>query len=725
MDPQETADVAESTLNFSKLSSVSEKKPEIPGYALGEKLGQGAFGAAYRATQERTGQSVAVKVLTRVGPRFREEVERLSLVSDHPHIVTLVDADLDHEPPYMVTPLLSGSLADQIPADPATVDIKKVCSWFQELAVALDYIHGRGILHSDIKPANVLIGEKGFVRLTDFGQATLQDQTKSKLGSFWYMPLAQTEGGVPQVRWDIYALGATVYALLTGQPPRSTPQARETLGSFSSISEKLEEYRRVLKTSRLRPVRELNPRVDPELAAIVEHCLDTDEGYSNAADILADLTRREEKRPLSARPLTFGYWLHRLVARHKLSFLVGMIAMVMLLTGLGVSTYEVYLARQARQALIQQQYERGLSLLSDGHTIGLVWLLRAYQLEQREEFRTALLDSLAKQQQIAKPSLYGLRTATAPSPSGQWAIWKDPDAHNKRKLIDLQTGKLSPLPPGLLGSDRDQKDKIRYRLDGIELDPFTGSGGPATWRMRSTDSLQPGEKNSGLAILIRPNTVQRVRRTDNGMKILDRDNGTVREISRPGQTPAQPTFSNLGDLALSWEDGKVEWHKPDGTVSIDSSFYGDIFCFSNDGKFLAACDGISRIRVWDREGRTVANFTVSAPANELCFGPDSKTLVCAGRNGLVWGFSLTEQRKAWPPIELEKAARWIYVQENGQVVTMSDVVIVWKAPEPLDRSRRSPLDLETEIARRTGWVYDARNTQIRMLTRDEYLEKFR
>lgn len=722
MDPQETAEVAEATLNFSKLSSVSEGKPVIPGYTLAEKLGEGTFGAAYRSVQERTGQSVAVKVLTRMSSRFREEVERLSQVSDHPHIVTLVDADLDHDPPYFVTPLLSGSLADRIPSNPGEADIAQVCIWFRELATALEYIHGRGILHCDLKPANILIGEKGFVRLTDFGQAALQDHTEARLGSFWYMPLEQAEGGLPQVRWDIFALGATIYALLTGHPPRATEQGRDSLRSCNTMSAKLDEYRRLVRDGSLTPLKALNPRVDSELAYIVEHCMDTENGYSNAAEVLADLERREKNLPLVARPFSYRYHLERFVSRHKLSVLVGLVAVSLLFTGLGVSSYEVYQARQDRNQLIQQHYERALSLLEDGRTIGLIWLAYAYQLEQREEFREALLDNLARHQQIAQPFLYALRTSTAPSPSGHWAIWREPGDFNNRKRVDLRTGEIDELPAHILATDRDQKDKVRYRLDGIELDPFEGSGGPATWRMRSTDSLQPGEKSSGLAILVRPDKVWRVLRAENGVDVLDKDGRLVSTIRREGQVAAQPTFSREGDLALSWEDESVEWYRNDGTKMRDDTFYGDLFGFSRDGRYLAASDGISKLRVWDEQGEVLADFPLSAPANEIVFGPDGDLVVCATRDGLVHGFSLREGKPAWPPIQLEKAARWIYVQDNGQIVTMSDIVTVWKQPDPLDRSLRDPRALSQEVARRTGWTYDDRNAQVRTLSRDEYLK---
>ena len=719
MEPSETAEVAEETLRRSQRSSASQTKPHLLGYVLADKLGEGSFGTAYRATQESTGQGVAVKVLHSVNARFRAEVDRLSLVSDHPHIVTLVDADLDHQPPYLVTPLLSGSLLDQIPQNPTEVDVEKVCGWFRQLAEALEFIHGRGILHCDLKPANVLLGQEGQVRLTDFGQAALSDQDDLHLGSFWFMPWQQTRGGLPEIGWDLYALGATIYTLLAGHPPRSSQAANQALQSLPAGPEQLQAYRQCLQSTPLEPL----THIDPELAAIVDHCLRLEGGYSNAGEVLADLDRRAHKFPVSARPLTRLYWFERFLSRHRLSFAVAVIALSILVAAQSWAGYQIYQARQAQRLLIEQQFDRGRSLLRLGQASGLVWLARAYQLDPRPSYREALLTGLSRQLQIADPSLYRLSTATAPSPSGRWAIWKHPDDPFDKRLVDLTTGQMSTLPQAVWGRDRDQKDKVRFRLDGIELDPHQGSGGPATWCIRSMDSLQPGQEIPCLALVVRPDKVLRAIRSDHGIRVLDQHNQLRMVAERPGKMPQHPTFSPQGELAISWEDGRVERYRSTGSKLVDPTFFADLFCFSPDGRFLAGSDGASRIRLWDDKGQRVAEFSVTAPVNDMTFDPTSSHLVCACRDGLVHGFSLPLKKAAWPPLQLEKAARWVFVQPGGQIVTMSDEVIVWKTPEPLDSSLQDPQSLIREVARRTGWISD-QNDQIRTLSQSEYKDRF-
>ncbi|MGE0493599.1 MAG: WD40 repeat domain-containing serine/threonine protein kinase [Vulcanimicrobiota bacterium] len=722
MDPSETVDVTHNTLSVARLNSGGGPKPEIPGYKLGDRLGRGAFGEAYRATQLSTGQEVAVKVLVSVSGRFRDEVERLSQVSDHTHIVTLVDAQLDHDPPYLVTPLFSGSLLDEVPRQPSEADIEKVCSWLRQLAGALDYMHRRGILHCDVKPANVLLDREGNARLTDFGQATLRDQSELRLGSFWFMPWQQAEGGLPEVTWDLYALGATAYALLTGVPPCWSKQEQVELQALTGVAEQVKRYRQALERP-VTPIRQLNPAVDPELACIVEYCLKLDQGYGSASEILSDLDRRDQKRPLAARPFSRGYWLERFVTRNRLSVAVGLIAVAVLLVGLSLSSYEVYKARQARQLLIEQRFEQGRSMIDNGQATGLVWLAEAYQLSGRSDYQLALRQALARQMQIADPSLYRLRTATAPSPSGRWAIWTNP-ANLQRVLVDLRDGSTGPLPANFFGAQREQKDRLRYRLDGIVLDPSLPSPVPGTWAMRSFDSAHPDQHGASLALHLAPTGALRAVRVDHGIQVQNAAGKVLVRAERPGKVPQSPVFSLQGELAVAWEDGQINLYTKAETKTIDTDFVAGFLCFSPDGQFLAGSGwDAPRVRVWTRQGAKVADFSISAPVTDMVFDQASQLVVCATRVGLVHGYSLIDQQPAWPPIELENPARWIYVQEGGQIVTMSDEVMVWKLPEPLNDSLVSAEELKREISRRTGWLYDEK-ARVRTLSRSEYLERY-
>lgn len=286
--------------------------PEIPGYSMKELLGEGTFGRVYKAVQTRTGQSVAIKILTIGGDRgyLEREVARLAQVAEHPYVCHILDANVAHNPPYLVTPLLDRSLTSFIHRRPG---LEQAATWMEQIAEALQYIHLRGLLHFDLKPANVLMDSAGNARLMDFGQARLAGRESASLGTFWYMPpeqvwLSGRRGHVkqPEPSWDIYALGATMYEILTGTQPRWTEELSQHLNAPADLHTKLETYRTGLSQTPLRPVRTLNPNVDPALARIVEKCLQINPNrrYKELGTLLTDLRARKRTAAVGATPAT-------------------------------------------------------------------------------------------------------------------------------------------------------------------------------------------------------------------------------------------------------------------------------------------------------------------------------------------------------------------------------------------------------------------------------------
>lgn len=304
--------------------------PEIPGYAMKELLGEGTFGRVYKAVQTRTGQSVAIKILTIGGDRgyLEREVARLAQVAEHPYVCHILDANVAHNPPYLVTPLLDRSLTSFVHRRPG---IEQAATWMEQIAEALQYIHLRGLLHFDLKPANVLMDSAGNSRLMDFGQARLAGRESATLGTFWYMPpeqvwLSGRRGHVkqPEPSWDIYALGATMYEILTGTQPRWTEEVSRQLNAPADLGTKLEIYRMALSQTPLRPIRTVNPNVDAALARIVEKCLQINPNrrYKELATLLNDLRIRKRTAAVGATPSTL---LIGVGAACVASLLVGML----------------------------------------------------------------------------------------------------------------------------------------------------------------------------------------------------------------------------------------------------------------------------------------------------------------------------------------------------------------------------------------------------------------
>jgi len=206
--------------------------PDIPGHRVIGVLGSGGFATVYRGWQIAVGREVAVKVDNRVllterdRRRFVREVTAAGRLSGHPHVIDVYDAGtLADGRPYMVMELCpAGSLQDELRRS-GPMSAAQVRDIGVNLADALAAAHQAGILHRDIKPANILINRYGMVGLSDFGLAALtagsdgQSATREALTPAYASPEA-FRSEEPTISGDVYSLAATLYALLTGRPPR-------------------------------------------------------------------------------------------------------------------------------------------------------------------------------------------------------------------------------------------------------------------------------------------------------------------------------------------------------------------------------------------------------------------------------------------------------------------------------------------------------------------------
>ncbi len=196
-------------------------------YRLEEILGRGGMAEVWRATDPVLHRPVAVKVLRDTADdesdrlRFTAEARTLARLS-HPGLVMLLDAGINAERPYLVLELVEGRTLDQEcggrPADPA-----RVAEIGRELAAALAYAHGAGVIHRDVKPGNVLLGHDGRIKLADFGIARLigetvrHTRTGQAIGTAAYLSPEQVRGEDVTVATDVYSLGLLLLEALTGK----------------------------------------------------------------------------------------------------------------------------------------------------------------------------------------------------------------------------------------------------------------------------------------------------------------------------------------------------------------------------------------------------------------------------------------------------------------------------------------------------------------------------
>lgn len=280
---------------------------EVRGYQPQRFLGAGAYGEVWLALDQTTGRRVAIKYYTHRGgldwSLLSSEVEKLVFLAADRYVVQLLDVGWQAEPPYYVMEYLEhGSLDDRLRRS-GTLPVDEAAALFQEVALGLAHAHDKGVLHCDLKPANVLLDQDGRPRLADFGQSRLSHEQAPSLGTLFFMAPEQADlAAAPTAGWDVYGLGALLYCMLTGEPPRRSEQALERIQTATNLDERLVRYRETIAAARPLFVHRL-PGVDGPLADILERCLAIDPlwRYPNVQAVLEALEARARWR--AWRPL--------------------------------------------------------------------------------------------------------------------------------------------------------------------------------------------------------------------------------------------------------------------------------------------------------------------------------------------------------------------------------------------------------------------------------------
>jgi tetratricopeptide (TPR) repeat protein len=338
----------------------------IGNYTLDNLLGQGGMGTVWLAHRSdgRYEARVAVKLLNPalLGPggieRFRREGRALGRLT-HPNIARLIDAGVTETgQPYLVIEYVEGETITKW-CDSRQLDVTARVRLFLDVLAAVAHAHGKLILHRDLKPSNVMVTSEGQVKLVDFGIAKLLDDGTdatpmadlTHLGAFAFTPEyaapEQVQGGDATSATDVYALGALLYVLLTGQHP--------TVGVGRTP---LERMRAIVDTEPVRPSDAVLLRaLRGDLDNIVLKALKKSptERYPNVEALAEDLRRHLNHEPVSARPDSLTYRAGKFVVRNRLA--VGAAAIV-LLTIVAAAAVSV---RQAIEATRQRDHALSLA----------------------------------------------------------------------------------------------------------------------------------------------------------------------------------------------------------------------------------------------------------------------------------------------------------------------------------------------------------------------------
>jgi eukaryotic-like serine/threonine-protein kinase len=288
--------------------ALTRPRPQALGYEIIRPLGAGAFGEVWLAREEDTGIQVAIKFFAHGADaqwkQLQEEVRQLGSLDSVKGIVQLKKVCADAKPPYYVMAYAEkGSLAERLEKGP--LKLAEAMNLFRQVTAALDYVHTKGVRHCDLKPANILLDARGRALIADFGQAHLSNDASPVLGTFFYMAPEQADlsGQIPDTRWDVYGLGALLYAMLIGRPPRDNPELREQMKATAELSHRLRRYREWIPQAPPPRAHRRVRGVDRPLAQIIERCLEVDpqRRLPNAGAVLAALNLRERRR--RRRPL--------------------------------------------------------------------------------------------------------------------------------------------------------------------------------------------------------------------------------------------------------------------------------------------------------------------------------------------------------------------------------------------------------------------------------------
>ncbi len=192
-------------------------------YRLLERVDEGGAGEVWRAIDERLARDVAVKLL---GPRadeafrvrFADEARRAAAVT-HPNVVTVYDEGRDGDDAYMVMEYVRGRTLRDLVAQRGPLPAHEAARLVSQVAAALDAAHAVGLVHCDVKPANVIVDDEGRAKLTDFGVArAARDPVEHELiGTARYIAPERVTGGAATPRGDVFALALVAYELLAGQ----------------------------------------------------------------------------------------------------------------------------------------------------------------------------------------------------------------------------------------------------------------------------------------------------------------------------------------------------------------------------------------------------------------------------------------------------------------------------------------------------------------------------
>jgi WD40 repeat protein len=629
-------------------------------YEIIREIARGGMGVVFEARQVSLDRKVALKMIlagqladdTDV-KRFYSEAQAAANL-DHPGIVPIFEVGQHDCQHYFSMGFVEGqSLSHRLADGP--LPIRKAAELIRRVGEAVEYAHEHGLIHRDLKPANILLDKNGNPRVTDFGLAKKIQSDSGLTGSGQimgtpsYMPPEQAGGRRGDVgpAADVYALGATLYALVTGRPPFQAATAMDTV--LQVISDEPV------------PPRRLNGSIPRDLETICLKALAKEPArrYTTARELADDLRRFLEGEPICARSVSSFEKCWRWCRRRPL--IAGLAAAVVMAvvggligTSLGlVAALKAQAKERAQTQLTEQQlYDSRMNLVQR------YW----------EDYRGALLQEGLAEQFPHQPGATDRRRF-------EWFYWRrklrSGHVTFKGHPAPVRSAAFSPDGARLASTSEDGTVRVCDCATGQDIVTLTGpvvprflvyrpdgkqlacAGGQvkvwnaATWKeihILNGHRLPGNGAATAVGVAFSPDG--RKLATAGGMDNLAKvwDAATWKEIHvLNGHTHA------VNSVAFSPDGRRVGTGSLDRTVKVWDAITGTEIrtidaaqpvysvAFSPDGRHLAACGLLGKVKLWDAvTGKESASFEGhSSSAYGVAFSPDSRRIVSAGEDQTV------------------------------------------------------------------------------------------
>jgi serine/threonine protein kinase len=339
----------------------------IEGYEIVEEMPRGGQAAVYKAIHTATKTNVAIKVLlptllasARARYYFEREAELIASL-DHPNIVSIRDSGIIHHQYFFVMQFIEGRPLERYVRS-EKLSFRETVILFNKICAAISYAHQQGIIHRDLKFANILVDQRGEPHILDFGLAKavgLSEQAPDKAVATMTGQLAGTlstmspeqAAGRPDlidVRTDVYSLGIMLYHMLTGQYPY------EVTGTTLQVLQNIQDVEPV------RP-RHINRKFDSDIEAVLLTALEKDPAkrYQSAAELKSDIENWLDGRPIRVKSISTTYLLRKIIARHRYTSTVAAL-LLLIIIGFAYVSFDLYIStKKAKQET--EDYARELT----------------------------------------------------------------------------------------------------------------------------------------------------------------------------------------------------------------------------------------------------------------------------------------------------------------------------------------------------------------------------